>query len=118
MANEKTKSKTRYRMNKLQKFYIDSHLESDPKDLAIELGIPADVIDRYMKKSIRDGKLVKKEEVVVRPLTDDQLMMKNKKYGAVGMTEAAAAKGDASRGAGLKSKYYNDAITTIKKDPV
>jgi len=33
----------------------------------------------------------------------------------VAMTEAAAAKADSSRGAGLKSKYYNDAITTIRK---
>jgi hypothetical protein len=116
MADEKPK---RYRMNKLQKFYIDNHLESEPKALAIELGIPADVIDRYMKKAIRDGKLVKKEEPKpFVPPTDDELMMRNRKYGAVAMTEAAAAKGDSSRGAGLKSKYYNDAITTIKKPTV
>jgi hypothetical protein len=112
MADEKPK---RYRMNKLQKFFIDAHLESEPKELAIELGIPTDVIDRYMKKSIREGKLVKEEVAEDGPLTDDKLMAKNEKYGAVAMTGAAAMKGDSSRGSGLKSKYYNDAITTIKK---
>ena len=112
----------RYRMTKLEKFYIDNHLESEPKALAVELGIPTDVIDRYMKKSIRDGKLVKKptetEQPDPEPITDDQMMMKNSRYGAVGMTGAASARGDASRGAGLKSSYYNNAITTIKKKPV
>ena len=49
MAEEKSK---RYRMTKLQKYFIDNHLESDPKSLAIELGIPTDVIDRYMKRSL------------------------------------------------------------------
>jgi hypothetical protein len=113
MAEEKSK---RYRMTKLQKYFIDNHLESDPKSLAIELGIPTDVIDRYMKKSIREGKLVKKpEKETPETPTDDKLMSKNKRYGAVAMTEAAAAKADSSRGAGLKSKYYNDAITTIRK---
>jgi hypothetical protein len=115
MADEKPK---RYRMNKLQKFFIDAHLESEPKELAIELGIPTDVIDRYMKKSIREGKLVKEVEVEDTPVTDDQFMMKNTQYGAVGMTEAAASRGDASRSSGLKSKYYNDAITNIKKPPL
>ena len=112
MAKKETSKPSRYRMTKLQKFYIDNHLEQDPKNLAIELGIPADVIDRYMKKAIRENKT---EEKVDKPLTDDQLMGKNSEYGVVVMTEAAAHKGDASRGVGLKSKYYKDAITTIRK---
>jgi len=67
-------------------------------------------------KSIREGKLVKKpEKETPETPTDDKLMSKNKRYGAVAMTEAAASKADSSRGAGLKSKYYNDAITTIRK---
>lgn len=113
MAKKKEVAKSkRYRMTKLQKFYIDGNLDKEPKSLAIELGIPEDVIDRYMKKSIREAKS-KEEEV--KPITDDQLMGKNEEYGAVVMTEAAAHKGDASRGAGLKSNYYNDAITKIRQ---
>lgn len=109
---EETKAK-RYRMTKLEKFFIDGNLDREPKSLAIELGIPEDVIDRYMKKAIRERKLEKEKEQA-KPMTDDQLMGKNEEYGSVVMTEAAAHKGDASRGAGLKSAYYNDAIQKIR----
>ena len=42
----KKKANTRHRMSKLEKFYIDHHIDSDAKNLAIELGIPEAVIDR------------------------------------------------------------------------
>ena len=90
----KKKTITRHRMTKLEKFYIDHHLDLDAKSLAIELGIPETVIDRYQKKAKRENK---KEE-----------------YGVVVMTEAASQQGDATRGAGLKSKYYNNAIKKIR----
>ena len=52
----KKKANTRHRMSKLEKFYIDHHMDSDAKSLAIELGIPEAVIDRYQKKVKRDSK--------------------------------------------------------------
>lgn len=41
-------------------------------------------------------------------------MIKKEDYGVVIMTEAASQQGDASRGAGLKSKYYNNAVKKIR----
>ena len=52
----KKKANTRHRMSKLEKFYIDHHMDSDAKSLAIELGIPEAVIDRYQKKVKRGNK--------------------------------------------------------------
>ena len=110
MANKKTV--TRHRMTKLEKFYIDHHLDSDAKSLAIELGIPETVIDRYQKKAKRDNK--KEEQQEEKPTTTDDFMIKKEEYGVVVMTEAASQQGDATRGAGLKSKYYNNAIKKIR----
>lgn len=110
MANKKTV--TRHRMTKLEKFYIDHHLDSDAKSLAIELGIPETVIDRYQKKAKRENK--KEEEQEEKPTTTDDFMIKKEEYGVVVMTEAASQQGDATRGAGLKSKYYNNAIKKIR----
>ena len=110
MANKKTV--TRHRMTKLEKFYIDHHLDSEAKSLAIELGIPETVIDRYQKKPKRDNK--KEEEQEEKPTTTDDFMIKKEEYGVVVMTEAASQQGDATRGAGLKSKYYNNAIKKIR----
>ena len=115
MAKKKAASdNSRYRMTKLQKFYIDHHLETDAKSLAIELGIPEAVIDRYQKKVIREQKKVEEEEAAgQRPRTDD-FMMKNKDRGVVAMTQTASQQGDETRSAGLKSKYYNNAIKKIR----
>ena len=110
MANKKTV--TRHRMTKLEKFYIDHHLDSEAKSLAIELGIPETVIDRYQKKAKRENK--KEEQKEEKPTTTDDFMIKKEEYGVVVMTEAASQKGDATRGAGLKSKYYNNAIKKIR----
>lgn len=110
MANKKTV--TRHRMTKLEKFYIDHHLDSDAKSLAIELGIPETVIDRYQKKAKRENK--KEEQQEEKPTTTDDFMIKKEEYGVVVMTEAASQQGDATRGAGLKSKYYNNAIKKIR----
>ena len=108
----KKKAATRHRMTKLEKFYIDHHPDSDAKGLAIELGIPEAVIDRYQKKTKRQHK--KEEEQKEKPTTTDDFMIKKEDYGVVVMTEAASQQGDASRGAGLKSKYYNNAIKKIR----
>ena len=110
MANKKTV--TRHRMTKLEKFYIDHHLDSEAKSLAIELGIPETVIDRYQKKAKRENK--KEEEQEEKPTMTDDFMIKKEEYGVVVMTEAASQQGDATRGAGLKSKYYNNAIKKIR----
>ena len=108
----KKKAATRHRMTKLEKFYIDHHPDSDAKSLAIELGIPEAVIDRYQKKTKRQHK--KEEEQKEKPTTTDDFMIKKEDYGVVVMTEAASQQGDASRGAGLKSKYYNNAVKKIR----
>lgn len=108
----KKKANTRHRMSKLEKFYIDHHMDSDAKSLAIELGIPEAVIDRYQKKAKRDSK--KEEEQKEKPTTTDDFMIKKEDRGVVIMTEAASQQGDASRGAGLKSKYYNNAVKKIR----
>ena len=108
----KKKANTRHRMSKLEKFYIDHHMDSDAKSLAIELGIPEAVIDRYQKKMKREQK--KEEEQKDKPTTTDDFMIKKEDYGVVVMTEAASQQGDASRGAGLKSKYYNNAVKKIR----
>jgi len=108
----KKKANTRHRMSKLEKFYIDHHMDSDAKSLAIELGIPEAVIDRYQKKAKRDSK--KEEEQKEKPTTTDDFMIKKEDRGVVVMTEAASQQGDASRGAGLKSKYYNNAVKKIR----
>jgi hypothetical protein len=108
----KKKANTRHRMSKLEKFYIDHHMDSDAKSLAIELGIPEAVIDRYQKKAKRDSK--KEEEQKEKPRTTDDFMIKKEDRGVVVMTEAASQQGDASRGAGLKSKYYNNAVKKIR----
>ena len=111
MAKKKA-ANTRYRMTKLEKFYIDNHLDTEAKSLAIELGIPEAVIDRYQKKIKREQK---KEEVQEKkPTTTDDFMIKNEKHGAVSMTQAASMQGDATKGAGLKSKYYQNAIKKIR----
>ena len=112
MAKKKAVN-TRYRMTKLEKFYIDNHLDTDAKSLAIELGIPEPVIDRYQKKITREQKK-EEEEQEEKPTTTDDFMIKNKKHGAVSMTQAASMQGDATRGAGLKSKYYQNAIKKIR----
>jgi hypothetical protein len=111
MAKKKAVN-TRYRMTKLEKFYIDNHLDTDAKSLAIELGIPEPVIDRYQKKITREQK--KEEEQEEKPTTTDDFMIKNEKHGTVSMTQAASMQGDATRGAGLKSKYYQNAIKKIR----
>lgn len=108
----KKKANTRHRMSKLEKFYIDHHMDSDAKSLAIELGIPEAVIDRYQKKVKRVNK--KEEEQKEKPTTTDDFMIKKEDRGVVVMTEAASQQGDASRGAGLKSKYYNNAVKKIR----
>jgi len=108
----KKKAATRHRMTKLEKFYIDHHPDSDAKSLAIELGIPEAVIDRYQKNMKRQHK--KEEEQKEKPTTTDDFMIKKEDYGVVVMTQAASQQGDASRGAGLKSKYYNNAIKKIR----
>ena len=87
-------------------------MDSDAKSLAIELGIPEAVIDRYQKKAKRDSK--KEEEQKEKPRTTDDFMIKKEDRGVVVMTEAASQQGDASRGAGLKSKYYNNAVKKIR----
>ena len=108
----KKKANTRHRMSKLEKFYIDHHMDSDAKSLAIELGIPEGVIDRYQKKVKRDSK--KDDDKEKKPTTTDDFMIKKEGRGVVVMTEAASQQGDASRGAGLKSKYYNNAVKKIR----
>ena len=108
----KKKASTRHRMSKLEKFYIDHHIDSDAKSLAIELGIPEAVIDRYQKKVKRDSK--KDDDKEKKPTTTDDFMIKKEGRGVVVMTEAASQQGDASRGAGLKSKYYNNAVKKIR----
>jgi len=108
----KKKANTRHRMSKLEKFYIDHHMDSDAKSLAIELGIPEAVIDRYQKKVKRDSK--KDDDKERKPTTTDDFMIKKEGRGVVVMTEAASQQGDASRGAGLKSKYYNNAVKKIR----
>jgi hypothetical protein len=108
----KKKANTRHRMSKLEKFYIDHHIDSDAKSLAIELGIPEAVIDRYQKKVKRDSK--KDDDKEKKPTTTDDFMIKKEGRGVVVMTEAASQQGDASRGAGLKSKYYNNAVKKIR----
>lgn len=108
----KKKANTRHRMSKLEKFYIDHHMDSDAKSLAIELGIPEAVIDRYQKKAKRDSK--KDDDKDKKPTTTDDFMIKKEGRGVVVMTEAASQQGDASRGAGLKSKYYNNAVKKIR----
>jgi hypothetical protein len=108
----KKKASTRHRMSKLEKFYIDHHMDSDAKSLAIELGIPEAVIDRYQKKVKRDSK--KDDDKEKKPTTTDDFMIKKEGRGVVVMTEAASQQGDASRGAGLKSKYYNNAVKKIR----
>tara|TARA_A100001391_G_C4963586_1_gene250658 strand:- start:283 stop:618 length:336 start_codon:yes stop_codon:yes gene_type:complete len=109
----KKKAATRHRMTKLEKFYIDHHPDSDAKSLAIELGIPEAVIDRYQKKMKREQKKEEQEQKE-KPTTTDDFMIKKEDYGVVVMTEAASQQGDASRGAGLKSKYYNNAVKKIR----
>ena len=109
----KKKAATRHRMTKLEKFYIDHHPDSDAKSLAIELGIPEAVIDRYQKKMKREKKKEEQEQKE-KPTTTDDFMIKKEDYGVVIMTEAASQQGDASRGAGLKSKYYNNAVKKIR----
>ena len=108
----KKKANTRHRMSKLEKFYIDHHMDSDAKSLAIELGIPEAVIDRYQKKVKRDSK--KDDDKEKKPTTTDDFMIKKEGRGVVVMMEAASQQGDASRGAGLKSKYYNNAVKKIR----
>jgi len=108
----KKKANTRHRMSKLEKFYIDHHIDSDAKNLAIELGIPEAVIDRYQKKVKRDSK--KDDDKEKKPTTTDDFMIKKEGRGVVVMTEAASQQGYASRGAGLKSKYYNNAVKKIR----
>jgi len=108
----KKKANTRHRMSKLEKFYIDHHIDSEAKSLAIELGIPEAVIDRYQKKVKRDSK--KDDDKEKKPTTTDDFMIKKEGRGVVVMTEAASQQGDASRGAGLKSKYYNNAVKKIR----
>ena len=110
----KKKATTRHRMTKLEKFYIDHHPDSDAKSLAIELGIPEAVIDRYQKKMKREKKKEEEQEQKEKPTTTDDFMIKKEDYGVVVMTEAASQQGDASRGAGLKSKYYNNAVKKIR----
>lgn len=110
----KKKANTRHRMSKLEKFYIDHHMDSDAKSLAIELGIPEAVIDRYQKKSKRDNKKEDEQNKEKKPTTTDDFMIKKEGRGVVVMTEAASQQGDASRGAGLKSKYYNNAVKKIR----
>ena len=109
----KKKAATRHRMTKLEKFYIDHHPDSDAKSLAIELGIPEAVIDRYQKKMKREQKKEEQEQKE-KPTTTDDFMIKKEDYGVVVMTEAASQQADASRGAGLKSKYYNNAVKKIR----
>jgi deoxycytidylate deaminase len=109
----KKKAATRHRMTKLEKFYIDHHPDSDAKSLAIELGIPEAVIDRYQKKMKREKKKEEQEQKE-KPTTTDDFMIKKEDYGVVVMTEAASQQADASRGAGLKSKYYNNAVKKIR----
>ena len=87
-------------------------MDSDAKSLAIELGIPEAVIDRYQKKVKRDSK--KDDDKEKKPTTTDDFMIKKEGRGVVVMTEAASQQGDASRGAGLKSKYYNNAVKKIR----
>ena len=110
----KKKENTRHRMSKLEKFYIDHHMDSDAKGLAIELGIPEAVIDRYQKKVKRDNKQEDEQNKEKKPTTTDDFMIKKEGRGVVIMTEAASQQGDASRGAGLKSKYYNNAVKKIR----
>ncbi|MDC0911113.1 hypothetical protein OAQ45_00900 [Candidatus Marinimicrobia bacterium] len=110
----KKKANIRHRMSKLEKFYIDHHMDSDAKSLAIELGIPEAVIDRYQKKSKRDNKKEDEQNKEKKPTTTDDFMIKKEGRGVVVMTEAASQQGDASRGAGLKSKYYNNAVKKIR----
>lgn len=114
MAKKKS-TDTRYRMTKLEKFYIDHNLETPPKNLAIELGIPEAVISRYIKKTVRESKKIAEEQGMEK--TTDQLMVKNVKYGTVVMTQSASMDGDSNRsnrGAGLKSRYYQNAIKKIR----
>lgn len=89
-------------------------MDSDAKGLAIELGIPEAVIDRYQKKAKRDNKKEDEQNKEKKPTTTDDFMIKKEGRGVVIMTEAASQQGDASRGAGLKSKYYNNAVKKIR----
>ena len=115
MPQKKKKTDTRYRMTKLEKFYIDHNLEIPAKTLAIELGIPETVINRYIKKTVSESKKIAEEHGLEK--TTDQLMVKDVKYGTVCMTQNASMDGDetkANRGAGLKSRYYQNAIRKIR----
>ena len=115
MAKKKVANK-RHRMTKLEKFYIDHHLDKDAKSLAIELGIPEAVIDRYQKKVKRENKKEEQEEEEnqPKPPTTDDFMIKNKEYGVVVMTPEASQQGDHTKQTTLKSKYYNNAVKKIR----
>jgi hypothetical protein len=116
MSKKAAKSSSRYRMSKLQKFFIEHNMDIEPNKLAIELGIPADVIERYIKKVAREIKKADEEEAQGKPRTTDQFMIKNKRYGVTVMTKEASQIGDANKGAGLKSKYYTNVIQKIREE--
>lgn len=111
----------RVRMNKTQKFYIDSHPDMDISQLSKDVGVPEDAIIRYQKKQKREAAKSEVEETTVRTSTKeikkqtvDDLMVKNTERGVVIMTPAASQVGDASKQSGLKSDYYKNVIKKIR----
>lgn len=115
------KAAKRVRMNKAQKFYIDSHPDMDADQLSKDIGVPEDAIARYQKKQKREERQKEVKEDVskastteIKRQTVDDLMVKNTERGVVVMTPAASQVGDASKKTGLKSDIYKNVIQKIR----
>jgi hypothetical protein len=94
-------------LNKIQKFYIAHHKSRDIKTLAADVGSTVKLVRGFLQSlEKREAKKIAEAEKAeankppdpgVRPIKIDDLMMKNKKRGAVVMTQAASEMGDETR---------------------
>lgn len=126
--NSPKKNNANRRLCKLGKFYIDNNLDKTDQYLADYLDIPIDKIRKYrdqVKKKEEDQIAEEaKAEIEARKteipntatIRADDLMIKNKKYGAVVMTQEASQLGDESRKRSRMSEKINKNVTKIRPE--
>ena len=111
----KKKTATRHHMSTAEKFYIESHMDTELEQLAQDLKLPESVVDRYRKKVISEQKKEEEPEEETPSARADDFMIKNKDYGVVAMTQTAAERADESRKSYQDNTYYKNAIQKIRK---
>lgn len=126
--NSPRKSNANKKLCKLGKFYIDSNVDKTDQFLADYLDIPIDKIRKYrdqVKKKEEDQAKAESDAEIAARKTDipntatiraDDLMIKNKKYGAVVMTPEASQLGDESRKRSKLSEKINKNVTKIRPE--